>query len=171
MGLFDRLKQAFRRAEEPAVDYNKPLATTSQITASTTDYVVRHALNRIEPAIARGFEEIGIRLINEVHASEQRIIKELKSYIDGSTGAPVQAKPHRITQEEVLAEFNTASKQRIRDLKAALNANSSAIINHLRKLENEGLIARIGYGEYEIVQREFKETSEVHGEDNESGEA
>lgn len=159
MGLFTRLKQAFRKEPAPA-PRPVPRASTSQITATTTDYLVRNSIEKIEPAIRTGFEKLGTLLIDEIRASERRTIE----YFEGAFSNRPLGAARRITKEDVLEQFDRAQIRKLQDLKAALKANSSAIINHLKKLEKEGAVERTGYGEYKKIEREFKENKKVHGE-------
>lgn len=164
MGILSRLKQAFRK-DPPAPSRPAAPRSTSQITAGTTDYLVRKSIDKIEPAIRTGFEKLGTLLIDEIRASERRTKKELIEYFEGAFSNRAPSAARRITKEDVLEQFEQSSVRKLQDLKKILNANSSAIINHLKKLEKDGVVARTGYGEYKKVDRDFNVSFESSKKD------
>lgn len=169
MGFFSRLKQAFRRDPAPAPAPSMPVvqASTSQITAGTTDYLVRGFTEKIEPAIRTGFEKLGVMLVDEIRASERRTKKELIEYFEGAFSNRAPGAARRITKEDVLEEFEKVGVRKLQDLKKILNANSSAIINHLKRLEKDGAVERTGYGEYRKIDRDFNVSFESSKKDAE----
>lgn len=165
MGIFSRLKQAFRRDSAPAPSMPATPRSTSQITAGTTDYLIRGFTEKIEPAIKIGFEKLGIMLVDEIRASERRTKTELIEYFDNALSNRAPGTARRITKEDVLEEFEKVGVRKLQDLKKILNANSSAIINHLKRLEKDGDVERTGYGEYRKIERDFNPSFESSKKD------
>jgi len=163
MGFLEKLKGVFRR-DIPAGAAPVITASTSQINATTTDYLVRTNLDKIEPAIRQGFEKWGTMLIDEMRASERRTKKELIEYFDMKITATPGLPGGRVNKEDVLAEFERAGVIRVRDLTAKFKTSTNAMVNHLNALILEGHIERAAKGKYQKIERDIKATPEVHGE-------
>lgn len=162
MGFFDRLKGVFRR-DIPVGSGPLITASTSQITATTTDYLVRTSIEKIEPAIRQGFEKWGTMLIDEIRASERRTKKELVEYFDMKISAAPGLTGGRVNREDVLAEFERGGVVRVRDLTAKFKTSTNAMVNHLNSLIGDGHIERAAKGKYKKIECDVRAALGVHG--------
>lgn len=166
MGFFDRLRDAFTRKETPratqAITIERPVSeppkrlepkTYDEVPLHMADRSLTFMIDKLEPAINNGFKLVAERVISEMRASEDRIIQ----HIDNMQLTAESEVGKRITRDAVLAEFKKRSELRTEELKSMLketlgvkDVSSSALINHLARLNKDGLIEHAEFGKYRL---------------------